>query len=116
MKCVRFALLLPIWCAACAPAYYEIPITAAVGSRAPADALQAPIKVQLDIYSGRPNPAWTLTGDAARVLSERLAALPPVAPRRLSTKLGYRGVIVTIRQPTGEVRARIQNGIAEITR
>lgn len=58
---------------------------------------------------------WTLTGGAARSLAERLAALPPAAPRKLSDNLGYRGFIVTMRQPAGAVTARIQNGIAEIT-
>jgi hypothetical protein len=116
MKSVRFALLLPMWCTACAPAYSDVTVSAAVGSQAWVNPMQAPVKVQPDVFSGRPNPVWMLTGRAARSLAERLATLPPAAPRKLSTNLGYRGFIVTIPQPTGDITARIQNGIAEITR
>lgn len=78
--------------------------------------MQATSEVELDIFSGRPNPAWTLTGAESDGLAERLAALPPAAPEELHTNLGYRGLIVTIRQPDGEATVRIQAGIAETTK
>lgn len=76
--------------------------------------MQTTSEVEMDIFSGMPNPTWTLTDAESRRLAEKLAALPPAAPRELSGNLGYRGLIVTIRQPDGEARVRVQKGIAEI--
>ena len=76
--------------------------------------MQATSEVEIDIFSGMPNPTWALTDAETRQLAGRLAALPPAAPRELSANLGYRGLVVTIRQPDGEAKVRVQKGIAEI--
>lgn len=68
-------------------------------------------EVELDIFSGVPNPTWSLTDAEADGFTERLAVLPRTPPRQLSGKLGYRGFIV---QCTGEPDAwlvRLQDGI-----
>jgi hypothetical protein len=49
--------------------------------------------VTLDVYSGRPNPSWTLSDEQVRELRARIEALasspaPPAQPGRL----GYRGL------------------------
>src|SRR5215470_12843066 len=52
------------------------------------------IEVTLDIFSGRPNPHWTLSEEQVNDLQTRLRTLPeasPVAP----PGLGYRGFLVT---------------------
>lgn len=71
-------------------------------------------EVEIDIFSGMPNPTWTLTDAESRRFAERLAALPPAAPRELSANLGYRGLIVTIHRPRGQAKVRVQQGVAEI--
>lgn len=54
------------------------------------------MQVELDAYSGRPNPVWTLSAEEARALRALLAgagaaiALPMVVPEGL----GYRGFVV----------------------
>jgi hypothetical protein len=111
----RVLIAMMTLCAACASAYSEAPVVAAIGSRTLANPMRATIEVELDIFSGRPNPTWTLTDAESDIIAERLAALPPAAPRKLSANLGYRGFIATIRQPGGEATARIQKGFAEIT-
>ena len=54
------------------------------------------MRVEVDLFSGRPNPAWTLDADEAREVGALLAALAPAdvrAPRE--DLLGYRGVLVS---------------------
>jgi hypothetical protein len=54
------------------------------------------MEVEVDLFSGRPNPRFRLTPEAASDLSRRLARLPS-APRgaRVSEGLGYRGLRLT---------------------
>lgn len=49
--------------------------------------------VEVDLYSGRPNPRFRLEPAAAAVLMHRLAVLPPL-PGRATPRatLGYRGL------------------------
>ncbi|QSQ20887.1 hypothetical protein JY651_37545 [Pyxidicoccus parkwayensis] len=55
------------------------------------------VKVELDIFSGRPNPQWTLSKKDARQLAERVRADPSLLlPMDAETGgLGYRGFIIT---------------------
>jgi hypothetical protein len=55
------------------------------------------LKVELDIFSGRPNPSWTLSGKDEQQLIDRVQAdpsimVPVTAP---AGGLGYRGYIVS---------------------
>src|SRR5688572_2192114 len=55
------------------------------------------LKVELDIFSGRPNPSWVLSGKEEQELIDRVQAdpsimIPVTAP---VGGLGYRGYIVT---------------------
>jgi hypothetical protein len=57
--------------------------------------------VEVDLYSGRPNPRFRLDPAAAAELMRRLAALPPLSgPATPRETLGYRGL-------------RIDAGVAE---
>ena len=50
------------------------------------------MEVEVDLYSGRPNPRFRLAPAAAAELMRRIAALPPLpGPAAVSERLGYRG-------------------------
>lgn len=79
--------------------------------------------VELDIFSGRPNPAWPLDAGEAQTVNALLAALPePVpGPQSADEPLGYRGFhitdpaldrIVTVRGTTVVVRTAGAAGTA----
>jgi hypothetical protein len=53
-----------------------------------------PVQVELDIFSGRPNPAWTLNSIAARHLVHRHLHLERIASTIVTLPgLGYRGFL-----------------------
>ena len=53
------------------------------------------MRVELNIFSGRPNPFWELSEEEASELAKRLARLTPTNhPSRLG-RLGYRGFIIS---------------------
>jgi hypothetical protein len=50
-------------------------------------------EVEVDLYSGRPNPRFSLDAETEAELVRRLAALPPIGSRAvLREGLGYRGL------------------------
>ena len=53
-------------------------------------------EVELDIFSGRPNPRWTLTAtEEAELLQRLLDRVVPIAPMTITDgKLGYRGFLI----------------------
>ncbi|MES2422191.1 MAG: hypothetical protein V4595_12995 [Pseudomonadota bacterium] len=52
------------------------------------------MRVELDIFSGRPNPVWELDAQAAAPLAARLAGLSEHASRAVDLPdLGYRGFV-----------------------
>lgn len=51
--------------------------------------------VELDLFSGRPNPSWELTPAESANFLQRLRALPRAAAGQPEEGLGYRGIIVT---------------------
>ncbi|HYQ90650.1 MAG TPA: hypothetical protein VES89_00895 [Candidatus Competibacteraceae bacterium] len=66
--------------------------------------------VEVDIFSGRPNPVWTLSDVEAATLVEKLSALPPAPAKILSNPLGYRGLIVQMIQGSQDYTIQIQQG------
>jgi hypothetical protein len=73
---------------------------------APANADDAVATVTLDVFSGRPNPSWTLTPAQVGELQDRIKALStPLSGEPDVPDLGYRGVTVTISgaNQTGEI-------------
>jgi len=52
------------------------------------------MQVELDVFSGRPNPTWNLSEREATEFQNRLAALPPAPPAERMPGLGYRGLVV----------------------
>ena len=74
------------------------------------------MRVELEIYSGRPNHDWTLTPAEATELAHRLVGVPPGVPRRDEPGLGYRGFAVD--NPRGEAdlptTLRVYDGLLTI--
>jgi hypothetical protein len=73
-------------------------------------------EVELDIFSGMPNPTWTLTNDEADSFVKQLDALRRASARELSGNLGYRGFIVQCKQGANTQLIRIQNGTVHMTK
>ena len=73
-------------------------------------------EVELDIFSGMPNPTWILTNAEADSFVKQLAALPRSSARELSGNLGYRGFIVRITQGADTQLIRIQTGTVHISK
>ncbi len=48
--------------------------------------------VEVDLYSGRPNPAWPLTPEEVAQLVERIDGLAPADQAEPPGRLGYRGL------------------------
>lgn len=75
----------------------------------------ADVEAELDIFSGMPNPTWTLLQDDADRLEQRLAALPRTSATELAGNLGYRGFIVRVKHGSGTQLVRIQAGTVRIS-
>jgi hypothetical protein len=74
------------------------------------------VDVEVDIFSGMPNPHWTLSEADAAVFLDRLSALSalePAAARPLSAHLGYRGLVVRMPQEADR-EISIQHGFMEL--
>ncbi|MGV9868914.1 hypothetical protein [Rhodococcus koreensis] len=67
--------------------------------------------VELDIFSGNPNPTWQLINSDAAHFLDALDSLSRTDRGRIENALGYRGFIVRI---PGHGIVRIQNGTVEI--
>ncbi len=76
--------------------------------------VSARILVELDIFSGRPNPTWLLTTAEAESFGRRLAALRRSSPCEISSRLGYRGLIVDVAHGTQARLVRVQSGCVQI--
>ena len=50
--------------------------------------------VELDAFSGLPNPRWQLTESEEHALEKRLQNLPPTEPGAMPDVLGYRGFLI----------------------
>jgi hypothetical protein len=72
------------------------------------------VEVEIDIFSGMPNPTWTLSEADAAVFLSKLSGLQETAARPRSTKLGYRGLVVRISQQADR-EVYIQNGVIELS-
>jgi hypothetical protein len=72
-------------------------------------------EVELDIFSGMPNPEWRLSETQAKTLLDRLSALSPTEECPRPGNLGYRGLIVRIRRETRQdTHVYIHRGCVEV--
>src|SRR5437588_7678267 len=72
-------------------------------------------EVELDIFSGMPNPRWILTEVEADRFLKLVAALPRISARKLSGNLGYRGFIVQCAHENNTQVIRIQKDTVTIS-
>lgn len=72
------------------------------------------VAVEVDIFSGRPNPVWTLSDVETAAFIKKLSALPPAPAKMLSNPLGYRGLIVQMTQGSQDYTIQIQNGVVQV--
>jgi hypothetical protein len=79
------------------------------------ETMTARVEVELDIFSGMPNPTWVLSDDEAERFLKQLEAAPRTSARELSGNLGYRGFIVQVTQGGSTQLIRVQNGIIHIS-
>lgn len=71
------------------------------------------VRVEADLFSGRPNPAWELSAEQARSFLETLRELPAREGRSFEAPdaLGYRGIVAAFDLDTeGAVTARFHRG------
>lgn len=73
-------------------------------------------EVELDIFSGMPNPTWILTDAEADSFVKQLAVLSRTSATELSGNLGYRGFIVQCMDGANSQLIRIQTGIVHISK
>jgi hypothetical protein len=80
------------------------------------DSMSEHCEVELDIFSGMPNPTWILTNAEADSFVKQLAALPQAPASELSGNLGYRGFIVQCTQGADAQLIHIQKGNVHISK
>lgn len=73
-------------------------------------------EVELDIFSGRPNPMWHLSEADVTALLRELDELPEAPPTAIANNLGYRGFVVRVRHDGDETRLVVQNGTVQAVR
>lgn len=78
--------------------------------------MPARVEVELDIFSGMPNPTWVLTNTEADSFVKQLSAASPTSAAELSGNLGYRGFIVQVTEGANMQLIRIQTGTVHITK
>jgi hypothetical protein len=71
-------------------------------------------EVELDIFSGMPNPHWELSQPQMDAFVRQLASLRRISHGELHGNLGYRGFIVQLRSGL-PVQLRVQMGIVKIS-
>lgn len=64
--------------------------------------MATPTTVELDVWSGRPNPTWTLSLEEGAELEKRLHGLEPAERGKELPGLGYRGFV--LEGPAREIR------------
>jgi hypothetical protein len=69
------------------------------------------ISVELDAFSGRPNPTWTLSSAEAEEALRRLRGLPSADAPVPDMGLGYRGFILTGDDQQLGVGVRVVSGL-----
>lgn len=66
--------------------------------------------VEIDAFSGRPNPAWDLSPEETREFLTMLESSPPGPAGEDQGGLGYRGITITAARPLASMPARVRVG------
>lgn len=70
-------------------------VTAAADEGIKATRKHMNLEVEIDLFSGRPNPRWRMGATESSHFLSLLSQLPAVAGGRLPEALGYRGMIIS---------------------
>ncbi len=62
-------------------------------------------QVELDIFSGRPNPKWSLSSKDTKTLAAMIEKLPRTKSTSIFDGLGYRGFVVNSSTPIAGVNS-----------
>ncbi len=75
------------------------------------------INVELDIFSGRPNPSWELSPGEISELARYMAGLTPASRPAVASDLGYRGFVISnLGKIAGlPVKIHVFNGVLTVT-
>ena len=76
--------------------------------------MPANIEVELDLFSGMPNPTWLLARAEADRFMQMLGALPPAPAAEPAGNLGYRGFIVRVTEGAETRTIHVQRGIVQM--
>ncbi|QBD76123.1 hypothetical protein EPA93_08920 [Ktedonosporobacter rubrisoli] len=105
-KSIALILIILVFCVACGSADNQQPTS-----------ISQSVTVELDIYSGQPNPTWMLTTQERSELVKRLQKLPTLSAVPSVDNLGYRGFL--IHNPSNEsgigTEVRVYQGSIIIT-
>jgi hypothetical protein len=74
------------------------------------------MEVELDIFSGNPNPTWVLPSKDAGIFLQKISALPRASAKKLSNNLGYRGFVVHVTQGKKEFLVRVQTQTVQVVK
>ena len=75
-----------------------------------------PAKVELDLFSGRPNPTWELTHVESDEILRLLSSLPETTGDRAPEEgLGYRGIVLTPPPDAAFTEVVVAGGVALAT-
>jgi hypothetical protein len=88
-----------------------IAFVCAIGCASPNTERADPMEIELDVFSGRPNPNWVASPDRAASVSRALSSLPAAPARPEPGHLGYRGFVIRQR----ELHARVYDGHVTVT-
>ena len=117
MNAILLAWILPaLILSFCSPSPASSMPTLDAYAKAEGDSLMsARVHVELDIFSGIPNPVWILSGTDGDLFLKKLAMLPQASAKELHDDLGYRGFIVEVINETEDSLIRIQNGTVQLS-
>lgn len=75
------------------------------------------MRVELDVFSGKPNPTWQLSTEEVAELASRLRSMPLAREPFVEGALGYRGFVITNgEEPIGlPAQIRVFKGVVVTT-
>jgi hypothetical protein len=89
-----------------------IALVFAIGCASPnVDSTAGPMEIEIDAFSGRPNPTWVESPERAAAVSRALSSLVEAPARPEPDHLGYRGFIIRQRG----LHARVYGGYVTVT-
>jgi hypothetical protein len=102
----RFPVILLAFALASTPVWPTRKNTATGGS-GPLQKVATDMLVTLEVFSGRPNPSWTLSTDEERELVRRLQGLPASVGSPTEGDLGYRGFRIVTLSKTAQLPSEV---------